>query len=167
MSLMRKQLVLDLEDLEPETQAEIEAAVQETVDAILARTSTHEPDPAAVRGWTPDLAREYEARLRRRGGVVQARTLGYQAHHDGVAPREKVYELGGYPAGRRLNGFTKPSNAVFREMVQEGLLPADAANPVTPVYDHTRRSFQQAQGFTMPKEVAEVFATVLEAPTAG
>lgn len=160
MSLMRKQIVLDVEDLEPAVLAEIEVAI----DAIITRTSGHEPDPTAVGGWTAALVRELVDRLAKRGRPVQIRTLAYAAHHEGFAPRAVVYSLGGYAADRRLNGFTKPTNAIMREMIEEGLLPADAANPMEPRYDPARLSFQQAQGFDMPAEVAAVFAEVLDAP---
>jgi hypothetical protein len=160
MSLVRKQIVLDVEDLEPAVLAEIEAAI----DAILTRASDHEPDPDAVGGWTATLVRELVDRLNKRGRPVQVHTLAYEAHHDGFAPRAVVYSLGGYAADRRLNGFTKPTNAIVREMIEEGLLPADATNPMEPRYDPARLSFQQAQGFSMPADVAAVFAEVLEAP---
>ena len=160
MSLVRKQIVLDVEDLEPAVLAEIEAAI----DAIITRASGHEPDPTAVRGWTAALVGELVDRLTKRGRPVQIRTLAYAAHHEGFAPRAVVYSLGGYAADRRLNGFTKPTNAIVREMIEEGLLPADAANPMEPRYDPARLSFQQAQGFDMTAEVAAVFAEVLDAP---
>jgi hypothetical protein len=123
-----------------------------------------------VGGWTPELAQELVDRLAKRGRSVQAATLAYEAHHGGYAPRRAVYHLGKFMADRRLNGFTRPVNAVVREMVDEGLLPAGAVNPMEPQYDPARLSFQQAQSFAMGSdpasaaELAEVFAQVLQAP---
>lgn len=146
-------ILIDVEGLDPEVVEEIRDAAA----AIIARTSDTVPDPDAVRGWTPALVDAFDARLRRRGRWVQADTIAAAARAGGRVSRETVYEIGGYDRARSLNGFTKPVAGVMRDMVREGLLPADAANPMKPVYDASNAANQKALGFTMPAEVAEVF----------
>ena len=146
-------IIIDVEGLEP-------AVVQEIRDAvagIIARVSDRDPDPNAVQGWTPELVDAFDARLRGKGRWVQADTIEAAARAGGHIERDAVYQIGGYDPARSLNGFTKPVHGVMRDMIREGLLPADAVNPMTPVYDPNNAANQKALGFTMPAELAAVF----------
>lgn len=46
-------------------------------------------------------------------------------------------------------------------MKAESLLPPDAANPLTPIYDPADPSYPRAQGFRMPADVTPVFAEAI------
>src|SRR4051812_44195863 len=123
MGLVRGQLVWDYgDDVEYDVVAEVAAAVEREIKRVLARASRRKLNLNAVGGWTAPLAQELVDRLSKRGRSVQVATLAYEAHNGGFAPRAVVYALGRYMADRRLNGFTKPSNAIMREMIEEGLL---------------------------------------------
>jgi hypothetical protein len=148
-------IIIDTDGLEPSTIAALHAAIA----SVIADASDMTPAPDAVQGWTPQLAVELDTRLRTRNRPVQADTIRAAALAGGHVDRATVYELGGYDADRVLNGFTRPVNGVMKELVVEGLLPADAAHPMKPDYDHSNPSFQRAQGFGMPEAVAAVFAT--------
>ena len=52
----------------------------------------------------------------------------------------------------------------MRDMAAQGLLPTDAITPMQPDYDPANPSFQRARGFSMPAEVAAVFAQALPQP---
>jgi hypothetical protein len=153
-------IIVDTTDLEPETVAEIRKAVAE----ILGAASTIAPDPNAICGWTAQTAEELDTRLRAAYRPVQANAIAAAAHAGGVVDRASVYAIGSYESTRNLNGFTKPVRNAIKDMVAEGLLPADAVNPLEPVYDSSNASYQKAQGFSMPAELAELFAATLSKP---
>lgn len=146
-------LLIEVDDLDQETIAAIHTAVAE----ILAAASGVAPAPDAVLGWTPALAKELDTRLRARNRPVQADTIQAEAKAGGSVDRATVYTLGGYDEKRSLNGFTKPVTGVMTELIAEGLLSADAAHPMKPLYIAALASFQKAQGFSMPPELASVF----------
>ncbi len=133
-------------------------AIRRAVDDVLGNT---QPAVEAVQGWTPELAAELLARLGQRNRPVQALVIKAMATSGGEVDRAKVYELGGYPQERSLNGFTRPVAGVVNEMVSEGLLAASAACPMITLYDPNNPSYQKARGFSMPSEVAEVFASAI------
>lgn len=147
-------IIIDTDGLEPATIAALHTAIA----SVIADASDMTPAPDAVQGWTPELAVKLDTRLRTRNRPVQADTIRAAALAGGHVDRATVYELGGYDADRVLNGFTRPVNGVMKELADEGLLPADAAHPMKPDYDHSNPSFQRAQGFGMPEDVAAVFA---------
>ncbi len=147
-------IIIETDDLEPETVQ----AIHEAVAKVFSAASGMQPSPSAIQGWTPELAAELDARLRLRNRPVQADTIKSAAKAGGHVDRASVYELGGYDADRSVNGFTKPVRGVMKEMVGEGLLAPDAANPMEPDYDPNNPAYQRAQGFSMPADVAAVFA---------
>ena len=54
---------------------------------------------------------------------------------NGRLPRALVYELGEYEDGRTLRGFTRPVNRITRQLQREGLVAADVAPALEPVYE--------------------------------
>jgi hypothetical protein len=157
---VKSALIIDTEDLDEEVIQKLRAAV----DSVLAEASHFTPDPTAVQGWTPAAAAELARRLRVENRPVQAATIAWAAHHGGYAERNVVYALGGYKQSRSLSGYTKPVRRIMRDMIAEGILPVDAANPMDPEYDPANPSFQKAQGFRMPADVAAVFVQALPEP---
>ncbi len=157
---VRSALIIDTEDLDEEVVKKLRAAA----DSVLTEASHLVHDPTAVQGWTPDRAAELARRLRVENRPVQAGTIAWAAHHGGYAERDAVYALGGYDRSRSLSGFTKPVGRIMRDMVAKGTLPADAADPMKPVYDPANPSYQKAQGFRMPAAVAAVFVQALPEP---
>jgi len=146
-------LTVPLDDLEDTEVVELRQVITEK----LASFNAVDVNPAAVFGWTPATASELQKRLVSANRPVQAKVIAAESHNAGQCDRETVYVLGGYPAERSLNGFTKPVRGIMRDMQAEGLLPLDAADPMKPIYDPQNPSFQKAQGFTMPAELAVVF----------
>ena len=160
MTTMTTALVVELDDLEEAEITELRRVVTKT----LASFRTVQADPSAVLGWTVSTAAELHRRLIAKNRPVQAKTIAAQAQAGGDCSREQVYRIGDYdPAERSLSGFTKPVAGVMRQMIAEGLLPVDAVNPMQPIYDPANPSFQKAQGFRMPTELAPVFAAALAA----
>ena len=157
---MTDAIIIDTEGMEPATVQ----AIKDAVARILADADIAEPAPDAVRGWTRELANILDGRLRTRGRSVQADVIAAAAQAGGYIDREQVYEIGGYGPERSLNGFTKPVTGVMRELNSEGLLPADAAHPMSPAYDPNNASFQRALGFYMPPEIAELFSSITPQP---
>jgi hypothetical protein len=150
-------LIIELDDLDDTEVAELRSVITKT----LAGFGAADVDPSAVFGWTGSLAVEFHRRLLAKNRPVQAKTIIAEAKAGGQCSREEVYLLGEYDADRSLSGFTKPVAGVMRAMQAEGLLPMDAANPMQPIYDPDNPSFQRAQGFRMPAELAPVFAEAL------
>ena len=115
------------------------------------------PRESGPAGWTAAAAAELRRRLTARGSRVQARVIEVEANGDGTCDRTTVYREGGYPEERTLKGFTRPVDAAIRDMKAEGWLPADAADPMEPVYD-SRDGVQRAKGFRMPAPLVRIFA---------
>ena len=144
-------IIVPTDDLDPATVQ----AIRDAVARVLAEASDMEPAPTAVRGWTPELARELDTRLRDRDRAERANVIRALAQNGGKIDRKSVVEICGYGPERKINGFTKPVKGVIRQMIAEGLLPADVADPLRPQYPSG--AIGQATGFAMPPEVAEVF----------
>lgn len=154
---IREQLTIDIEGLDRHTVQ----AIRDSAARIIAEARGDAEAPGAVRGWTPRLAAMLDGRLRVRGRSVQADVIAAIARAGGFVDRDSVYRIGGYDPERSLNGFTKPVSGVMRELVDEGLLPENAASPLSSEYDPTNAAFQRARGFSMPADVAELFATAV------
>ena len=75
----------------------------------------------------------------------------------GRLPRALVYELGEYEDGRTLRGFTRPVNRITRQLQREGLVAADVAPALEPVYDQG----VQAAYLAVPPDIRKL----LTAPT--
>ena len=159
MTTVTTALVVELDDLEEAEITELRSVVTKT----LASFRTVQADPSAVLGWTVSTAAELHRRLIAKNRPVQAKTIAAQAQAGGECSRDEVYRIGEYEPERSLSGFTKPVTGVMRQMIAEGLLPVDAVNPMQPIYDPANPSFQKAQGFRMPTELAPVFAEALTA----
>ena len=157
MTTMTTALVVELDDLEEAEITELRSVVTKT----LASFRTVQADPSALLGWTVSTAAELHRRLIAKNRPVQAKTIAAQAQAGGECSRDEVYRIGEYEPERSLSGFTKPVAGVMRQMIAEGLLPVDAVNPMQPIYDPANPSFQKAQGFRMPTELAPIFVAAL------
>ena len=108
----------------------------------------------ASTSWTPEALQELgrlavEAPVQ---GLVIQRAL----RQDGWVSRDEVYEIGEYPEGRQLKGFTRPVNRLTDQLRYEGRLPEDAADPLVPIYDEMKKGFGWADGFQVPMEVVSL-----------
>ncbi|MEJ8837600.1 hypothetical protein [Ramlibacter sp. AN1133] len=74
----------------------------------------------------------------------------------GQISRAEVYEVLGRPADQSLKGFTKPVNRLMEQLQEQQELEEDAEALLTPVYDSTSRTYQKAQGFTVPLQVVKM-----------
>lgn len=153
MASISNTITITIDDLD-----QVQAAwLRQQVSQLLAELHPAPRDPDAVLGWTPSSAAELIRRLGVANRPVQARVIEAAAEGGGTCDRAMVYKLGGYDEDRSLKGFTRPVKRLMKQMQAEGLLPTDAVDPMEPVYDESNPSFQQAQGFKMPPELAPVF----------
>lgn len=156
MGTITKTLIIDVEELSTEQEREFRRLVTDAFTTV-----TGGPE-AVIAGWTVTAATELFSRLEAANRPVQAKVIRAAASAGGMCDRAKVYALGGYDDSRSLRGFTRPVNRIVDAMKTEGILAADAADPMQTIYDPDNPSFQQAKGFGMPPEVAPL----LEAPAA-
>lgn len=135
--------------------------LQTGIAKLLAEMEADEHPVETVFGWTSASATKLLLRLVEGNCPVQAKVIHAAAINGGECDRETVYELGDYDESRTLKGFTRPVKRIMREMQTNGDLPIDAEDPMKPIYDHENPSFQRAQGFAMPSELAAVFVAAL------
>jgi Restriction endonuclease len=87
---------------------------------------------------------------------VQADVIRMAAQQpDGRLPRALVYELGEYEDGRTLRGFIRPVDRITRQLQREGLVAADVAPALEPIYE---RGIQAAY-FAVPADVRKLLTT--------
>jgi hypothetical protein len=85
--------------------------------------------------------------------LVQAKVIRAAAQEpNGQLPREFVFDLGEYEAGRTLRGFTRPVNRITRQLQREGLVGRDVAPALDPVYERGA----QATYFAVPPDVRDL-----------
>jgi hypothetical protein len=107
-------------------------------------------------GWTESTYVEAITRLLSKYHVqVQAIFEAVKSGEPFVS-RERIYEIGAYPASRSLKGFTRPVNRVQQDLVDEGLLPEDAVDLLETAYDPAIKGYQRAIGFRVPVEVIQI-----------
>ena len=75
--------------------------------------------------------------------------------------RALVYELGEYEDGRTLRGFIRPVNRITRQLQREGLVGADVAPALEPVYEQG----VQAAYFSVPPDVRKLLRQQRGCPT--
>lgn len=86
---------------------------------------------------------------------VQADVIRMAAQQpNGRLPRALIYELGEYEDGRTLRGFTRPVDRITRQLQREGLVAADVAPALVPVYERG----VQAAYFAVPPDVRKLLA---------
>lgn len=107
-------------------------------------------------GWTEEAYMKAVTRLLSKhhvqvGAIFEAAKTG-----NTFVSREKVYEIGAYPKSRSLKGFTRPVNRVQQDLVDEGLLPDDAADLLETAYDPSIAGYQRAIGFRVPLEIISI-----------
>lgn len=133
------------------------------IDELAAKAAAGNPPVAAATaeevepsGWNQDAYLDVLKKLLSKHHVQVAVIFEAIKNGTGYVSRERVYELGNYPAERSLKGFTRPVNRVTVEAVEAGLLPDDADDLLAPVYDPAVSSFQRASGFVVPMEVVRM-----------
>lgn len=100
-------------------------------------------------GWTkvpnlPDVIDSLRAETRR----VLMRAI----ENGGHVSRAEVFTILERNKDQSLKGFTKPAASVTERLMAEGILPRDARPLLTPIYTQSK-TYQQAQGFTVPLQV--------------
>jgi hypothetical protein len=103
-------------------------------------------------GWTRELLDAALATLAASGAQAQVECIWRAVSNGGTIPRSEVYEVAGYPEGRSLRGFTRPTNRVVQSMRDKGLLPDEAEELLTPHYSPHRKGYRPAEAFTVPPE---------------
>ncbi|MGL5824637.1 MAG: hypothetical protein ACRCYU_07350 [Nocardioides sp.] len=142
-------LTVDISDMTPEQQLQLEEQVERAVHRVL-----HPEDEEYILGWTPTTLTIALARLERDSGRVQAMVIREALRHNGYITRDRVYRIGQYPKDRMLRGFTRPVNRIVNSMKQAGEIPSDAAEILSPSY----QDGVQADGF----QVDAALATLLD-----
>jgi len=107
--------------------------------------------------WSPIAVQSLWQRLE---GAYPAQTASMTeaAYSRGRLPRHRVYELAGYASERSLRGFTRPIRRVTQQLVDEGLIDADAPWPLQAWYPRPG----EATWFLMPPDVAAAIRHLLE-----
>lgn len=120
-------------------------------DLAWSTTEHNRPHPtlAGVRTWSLKSARELIRRLEYEERA-QATVLRVAAGNGGTIQRSQVYEVAGYPAGRTLNGFTKPVRRIVKQLQSEGLDTGDPEEALVPHYF----SGSKAEMFSIDGELA-------------
>jgi len=163
MVTKKNTLELDVTGIDP-THRPLARAIAEAAIAAAVAHSGVTPEPE-VHGWTQELAREFDRRLRARRWAQRADVVHALAAAGGNLDRTEVYTMCGYGPDHKMNGFTKPAKGVLRRMIAEGLLPAKAdddeskSNPLRPTYP--TGVLTRATGFHMEPELAEIFTAAL------
>lgn len=159
MATITNSITVVVDRLDPDEIEQLHSGITK----LLAEIEADEQPSEAVLGWTSTSATKLLVRLFQGNRPVQAKVIHVAASNGGECDRDTVYDLGDYDESRSLKGFTRPVNRIMKEMQANGDLPIDAADPMKPIYDHENPSFQRAQGFAMPSELAALFATLHEA----
>jgi hypothetical protein len=84
---------------------------------------------------------------------VQIKVVKRAIANGGSVTRSEVYELGGYPADRKLKGFTRPANRATQALRDSSELPDEADELLQPIYSMDIKGYQPAQGFRVPQEL--------------
>jgi hypothetical protein len=124
------------------------------VEALHIRISAEESaDSEPTTAWNLDGTNVALARLRTEGWHAQATAIETACKQGGTITREEVYGVAGYEPERSLRGFTRPVRRVCQELRDQGLVPADAADLLSAVYDEGISGYQRAGAFCVPDEI--------------
>ncbi|MPQ99581.1 hypothetical protein GB931_16990 [Modestobacter sp. I12A-02628] len=113
------------------------------------------PEDLESTGWTKELVEEALTALTASGAGVQVKAIRRAAENGGFVSRSEVYELGDYPSGRSLRGFSRPSNRIVQTMRESGKLPEDAAELLETQYDPNGKGYRPTTGFSVPPEIVK------------
>lgn len=81
----------------------------------------------------------------------------------GHITRDEVYEVIGRDESKSLKGFTKPASSLTDRLISNGALPENAKPLLAPIYRKSK-TFQQAQGFTVPVQVVSLMTQHMAQP---
>lgn len=127
---------------------------QERDDADLLSRADESHADARKTEWTRFGLNELLDRLDKEQRI-QADVIRTAAQQpNGRLPRALVYELGEYEDGRTLRGFTRPVNRITRQLQREGVVAADVAPALEPVYERG----VQAAYLAVPPDVRKLLA---------
>lgn len=112
--------------------------------------------PAKRRLWTVDAVGELFHRLPR-SRYVQVKLIEYAVRNDGWISRDEIYTVAEFDETRRLNGLARPTNRITTQLIDEGLLPADADFPFTAEYEHNK-----LVGYRVPEEIGRILRRKLK-----
>jgi hypothetical protein len=114
--------------------------------------------PTEESRWTRNAYVELVNRLDHLGYLAQAAVIRKASENGGFISREQLLEVAGYHAGRSLQRFSLPAARLSVELAQEGLVDAEAARPLTAVYEGPGRTI----GYEVPEEFVEFEETLEE-----
>lgn len=109
--------------------------------------------------WSQAAARDLLITLRD-SYRPQFEAVKYAATHAGRVPREVLYEVGDYEAGRTLRGFGRPVNRIARTIYDPQRVMEDFP-PVFDSYYDPDVSWVQAAGFFLTEELASALRDAL------
>jgi hypothetical protein len=137
-----------------------EESVQDAdrVDQFVSR----DDDELADGGWSAESIRILLTWLSVEA-PVQVAVIRQATLRDGYVDRERVYDIGQYPAGRSLKGFTRPISRITQSLRDNGSIPENAVDILQTVYDENSPKFGWAAGFRIHPQVSSVLSRFLEA----
>ncbi|MGC5384576.1 PIN-like domain-containing protein [Micromonospora chalcea] len=110
------------------------------------------PEQDGPRPWTRAQFEILMSRLEESGYPLRAAVLREAAQDPrGFLPRKRVYELGEYPEGRLLVGFTRPVIGATRDLVATGGLPEGLEPALRARYVRSGK----ADGFVVPRSIVD------------
>jgi len=152
-------LKIDLVGITPEGVAEVLTLVhrlrEDGTNAMPEDTGEELWRTAASSGWTSEHLEGMRAALLKGKKTVQLAALDRAIANGGYITRAEVYEIGGYPADRKLNNWTSPFDSVVHELVSSHGLPEDAESPIVPDYG-TGSGWRRAHGFEVAPELVKL-----------
>jgi hypothetical protein len=117
-------------------------------------TSTEQLTP-----WTLDAVSELLKRLDVEAPVQASALRLATSENNGRVSREKVYELGEFPDGRMLRGFTRPFLRLTETLQRKGKVPTG----VSPIFVAQYPDGMKASYFSVPEEVPELLDKLMSA----
>jgi hypothetical protein len=84
-------------------------------------------------GWTAEGVAELLRRLGRQA-PEQASVIRLVLGNGGSVSRAEIYRVAGFLSDRSLRGFTGPVNRITDQLIEEGLVAAEASSILYPYY---------------------------------
>jgi hypothetical protein len=145
----RLTLTIDVTDLSEAQRVKFTDTVTDLLSDLLGEEEEQE---LRAGGWTREAVQQALLELERDNGWVQAAAIRRAIDDGGTISRETVYELGEYPEGRMLRGFTKPVKRIVTQMKSRGAVPEGVSELLYPTYANG----VQADGFRIPDGLSEL-----------
>jgi hypothetical protein len=133
--------------------AHVRQRILQAIEQVLAEADSEARKAPGLVAWTKATYEKAMIMLAGSKAEVQMEAVRRAILNGGSITRSEVYELGGYPEGRQLKGFTRPVNRATQALRDSGDLPDEAEELLEAIYDMNVKGYQQAKGFRVPQEL--------------